>query len=64
MVRHVATAHQPFYASISGLRLIEFSAKRFLIVKEMKLSAYLGKVDKPMVSICRLNHEFWNCVQN
>jgi len=33
----------PFMHRFRGLRLIEFSAERFLIVKEMKLSAYLGQ---------------------
>ena len=53
-----------FMRRFRELGLIEFSAERFLIVKEVKLSAYLGHVPDPVACVCKLSHEFTNGVQN
>ena len=44
MVGTTRTRISAFMRRVRELGLIEFSAERFLIVKEVKLGAYLGEV--------------------
>lgn len=53
-----------FMRRFLDLGLIEFSVERFLIIREVKLSVYLGKMDKLTLKRWSFVYEFLKGVQN